>query len=552
MLKLKLKNIIYIILYTLPNAVLSFGTLYIINNTIAGNPAFLQGYMWIVFFSVIIYSYLLNIIFQKKLNQYTYEILYETEKNIFKQILRTPLITLEKLGSHRFYTTIEDIRIFRSFSGIVTHTVNSLSMLILCLTYMFYISFYSALIVLGLIVVLAATFFFVIKSMTKKISILRKKNENYYSYVHDVVKGFKELKVDRNKRDNLLNKYLNPNRDESKELDYKINFISLSINLISQYGLYAVIGAILFLFPALNLISLAQVGPYVITLLFMSGPINNLINMQHMYSQYIVSNARIKKFLKDFANEDDKEDTLPTRDSKNNFDSVELKDICFNYTNNEAEDVFGIGPINLKINRGEVIFIIGGNGSGKSTFINILTGLYQPSSGNIILNDQSGVDYQLVKENLIAAIFTDNYLFSYNYDNYSLEQNEMYKELLAIMEMDNVVADDKDESARRAFSKGQSKRMSMIFSILENKPVLVLDEWAADQDPYFRKYFYENVLTKLKKEGKTIIAVTHDDAYFKHADRVLKFDYGKIVNEFTVKGGVLSAKNVRSNEVLSE
>lgn len=541
MLKLKFVNIIYIILYAIPNTVLSFGTLYIINNAISGNKEFLKGYMWIVFVAVVVYTYLLNIIFQKKLNQYTYNILYENEKNIFKKILQTPLIVLEKFGSQRFYTAIEDIRVFGSFSGVVTHTVNSLLMLVLCLTYMFAISLYSALIVLGLIILIAAIFFVVINSMSQKLAVLRKFNENYYSYVNDVIKGFKDLKVDRNKRNNLMNRHLTPNRDDAKDLDYKINFVFLSINLISQYGLYLVIGAILFLLPALNLLTREEIGSYVVILLFITGPINNLINMQNVYAQYMVSNDRIKKFLFDFQIAKE-ESTLPKEVYTGEFDSVELKNIGFHYSG--ADTIFELGTLNLKIEKGEVIFVIGGNGSGKSTFINILTGLYEPSSGELLLNNEDITADNTVIQNLTAAVFTDNHIFSNNYDDYSLENNDKYRKLLETMELDKVIVDDKEESARRSFSKGQSKRMSLIFALLENKPILVLDEWAADQDPHFRKYFYEKLVPKLKEEGKTIIAVTHDDAYFKYADRIIKFDYGQIVKDFQVKEEVLHTESL--------
>ena len=103
------------------------------------------------------------------------------------------------------------------------------------------------------------------------------------------------------------------------------------------------------------------------------------------------------------------------------------------------------------------------------------------------------------------------------------------------MKLNKVVVDDTEEAARRNFSKGQSKRMSMIFALLEQHPILILDEWAADQDPYFRKYFYENLIPKLKKEGKVIIAVTHDDAYFGHANRIIKFDFGQVVKDIEIK-----------------
>ena len=193
-----------------------------------------------------------------------------------------------------------------------------------------------------------------------------------------------------------------------------------------------------------------------------------------------------------------------------------------------------MGPIDLEINKGETIFIVGGNGSGKSTFINILTGLYESSKGKILLNG-SNEDVKERLQSLIATVFTDNYIFSHNYEEYDIENNEEYQSLLKTMQLDTVITDSSDSAARRKLSKGQSKRMSLIFALLEKKPVLILDEWAADQDPHFRKYFYTELIPKLKREGKTIIAVTHDDAYFKHADRIIKFDYGRIVKDVNVK-----------------
>lgn len=534
MLKLKLKNIIYIILYAIPNTILSFGILYIINNTISGNANFQKDYIWIVYGAVIVYSYLLNIVFQKKLNEYSYNVLYENEKNIFKKILNAPLSKLERYGPQRFYTAIEDIRVFGTFSSVVTHTINSLLMLILCFTYMFTISFISGLIILGIVVLVASLFFLVTNSMSEKIKVLRKSNEQYYSFVHDVIRGFKNLKVDRSKRYNLMKDHLTPNRDKAKQLDFNINFVFISINLISQYGLYLAIGAIVFLFPAFDLLLKEEVASYVVILIFISGPINNLINMQNIYAQYIASNTRIKRFLADFDNEQTHEKEL-SNTLCNDFNFIELRNVCFNYQNENSENVFGIGPIDLKIQKGEVIFVIGGNGSGKSTFINILTGLYRASNGEIRMDHSTGNIVNI--QDHIAAIFTDNHIFSHNYDNYSLKNNSIYKELLKTMEMDEITGDDEEHSARRNFSKGQSKRMSMIFALLENKPVLILDEWAADQDPYFRKFFYEKLLPRLKAEGKTIIAVTHDDSYFKHADRIIKFDYGKIVKDFNVSNG---------------
>lgn len=548
MLKISTKDIIYLILYSIPNTILSFAIVYIINNVISGKEGFLTDYIGIVFISVVFYTYLLNIIFQKKINKRSFEVLYENEKKIFDKILKTSLITLEKLGAQRFYTAIEDLRIFSTFPEVVTHSINSLLMLILCMMYLFTLSVSSALVVIALMITIAVIYFFVINTMSQKVGDLRKYNEYYYKYVDDVIKGFKGFKLSTQRRSNLMSNHLAPNRENAKDLDFKINYVFLSINLISQYGLYLVIGVILFLLPEIGLLKREDVISYVVVLLFISGPINNLINMQNIYTRLMVANTRIKNFLKDF---DTVEATTEVQNTTlKTFDSLVFSDISFAYENDTAEKTFALGPINLSIEKGEMIFIIGGNGSGKSTFINILTGLYQPSEGEVILNKQQYIKGNTDTQNLISAVFTDNHIFSQNYDDYALEQNKEYKELLKIMELDKVILDDKEDSARRPFSKGQSKRMSLIFALLEDKPILVLDEWAADQDPHFRKYFYENLLPKLKQEGKTIIAVTHDDTYFKHADRILKFDYGEIVKDFKVTGDILHTESLWHNEIV--
>lgn len=543
MLKLKLRHIAYLLLYAVPNVILNFAIVYIINNAMAGKESFLKGYIWAVFFAVIVYTYLHNIIFQKHLNKFSFKLLYDNEKKVFAQVLKAPLRKLEELGSQRFYTAVEDLRTFSLLPYTVTHTVNSVLMLLLCMVYMFTLSVISALIVVGLIALVAGCYFYTINTMSKQVTKLREYNEHYYRHVDDVMKGFKELKLNFFRRENLMNKFLIPNRNEAMNLDFRINYVFLSINIISQYGLYFVVSVILFVLPWLGLLSRADVIAYVVIILFISGPINNLINLQQMYTRFIVANRRIKAFIKDFEVVDDLYHTGPNETC--DFHSLDFKDISFSYEKTAGgERSFALGPIDLSIKQGETIFIVGGNGSGKSTFINVLTGLYKPTSGQLEINKADQINVTEKIQHLTAAVFTDNHIFSHNYDDYLLEKNEQYAALLETMQLDGIVKDDKEGSARRRFSKGQSKRMSLIFALLEKKPILVLDEWAADQDPHFRKYFYEQLLPRLKNEGKTIIAVTHDDAYFHVADRVIKFDYGRIVRDVRVASEDMIAENI--------
>ncbi len=533
MFKITFKAIFYISIYSLLNTILSFGIIYIINNALSGNEDFLRDYIAMVFVSLVIYSYLINIIFQKRLYKFTYDILYREEKKLFGKILEIPLARLEKLGPQRFYTAAEDLRTFSTLPFTITNTINALLTLVLYLVYMFTLSYISAFIVIALIIVVACSFLVVMKVMSKKIAKLRSYSDEYYKYLDDVVKGFKELKLNYFRRKNLMNRFLIPNRENAESLDYEVSFAFYFISLVSQYGLYFVIACILFVLPSLGLLDRADVIAYVVILLFISSPIASLMELQQTYTRFFVAHRRLKAFASDF--QIDEIEVSKPREEITEFESMEFVNTSFTYENRTNESNFSLGPIDLKIIKGETLFVVGGNGSGKSTFINILTGLYPNSYGELILNTKKAENTKEMLQDLTAAVFTNNYIFSKNYENFTTEDNPEYRELLKTMELDAVVLDDNEDSARRNFSKGQSKRMSLIFALLEKKPILVLDEWAADQDPHFRKFFYEELIPKLQKEGKTIIAVTHDDAYFHRADRIIKFDYGKIVKDVRVE-----------------
>ena len=83
-------------------------------------------------------------------------------------------------------------------------------------------------------------------------------------------------------------------------------------------------------------------------------------------------------------------------------------------------------------------------------------------------------------------------------------------------------------------SSGQRKRLALVTAYLEDRPCYLFDEWAADQDPEFKRIFYTTLLQDLRARGKAVIVITHDDAYFHCADRVIKLVDGN-VTELLVK-----------------
>jgi ABC-type siderophore export system fused ATPase/permease subunit len=157
--------------------------------------------------------------------------------------------------------------------------------------------------------------------------------------------------------------------------------------------------------------------------------------------------------------------------------------------------------------------------------------LYQPRAGTIFFNGEKikPADYGFYR-NQISAIFTNNYLFQNNYDHFQLSpENSKFNEYCELLKLTGVITVDGNNCISSKLSKGQQKRLAMIYALLEDKEILVLDEWAAEQDPVFRNYFYRSLLPLLQQQGKTIIAVTHDDDYYHCADRIVKFGYGKVI-----------------------
>jgi len=216
------------------------------------------------------------------------------------------------------------------------------------------------------------------------------------------------------------------------------------------------------------------------------------------------------------------------------FDHVEMRNIRFRYTDKFSAVTFQIGPIDFDFRAGELIFITGGNGSGKSTFLRVLSGLYPPDSGEITLdgmriNDNNRDLYR----NLISGIFFDYHLFQRLYGIGEADASEVNR-LLAQFRLE-----DKTGVAGGLFrtldlSGGQRRRLALIVSLLEKRPILLLDEWTAEQDPEFRRKFYDELLPELKRAGTTVVVITHDDRYLDELHlpaRRIKMDEGKIVEQ---------------------
>jgi putative ATP-binding cassette transporter len=252
--------------------------------------------------------------------------------------------------------------------------------------------------------------------------------------------------------------------------------------------------------------------------------------------EYAVSNiysmeSQLEKIIEIYEGHPDYNDRLK---GVMDFKHIKLENIEFSYLDSRGNKGFSVGPINLDIKSGEILFIVGGNGSGKTTFLKVICMLYYAQKGFIRLDDilvepSNAVDYR----QLFSGVFSDFHLFSklFGMENVKPEKVE---ELLKIMQIHNKTRFLGDCFSTLDLSTGQRKRLALLISLLEDKSIYIFDEWAADQDPEFRQYFYEVILQQLKKQGKTVIAASHDDRFFHFADKVIKLDFGKIAKDFNL------------------
>lgn len=521
------------------NALWASALLLFINNKITGEklPFVPEQYDWIVYCGLIVFSFIVARYFQAYMIKLTYELGNELNLSIFNKLRFTSYKEFLDLGEEKARTAMEDVSTLQSFPQNFIETFNAAIMVTIGIIYLFVTHPLGATVVLATLVALAVIYLLRNDSIEKDIIKSRNLAEIYQNNVNDFLRGFREIKMSTKRSDTIYMDYMTKNRNNVKNLTIKTVTKFLVNNLMGSYAGHLMIGVILFALPATLLITADVRTNFVITILYILGSVSSVVEAIEEFTKMKVAVARLNEFNKTLGIK--QSDVLNHGDMTNfntEFKSIRFENVEYEYYNDKKEVAFKLKPLNLTITKGESIFITGGNGSGKSTFIMLLVGLYKPTSGKIFLNDTLiTVDNYSFYRDQISCIFTDNYLFKENYNNFDYEnKDDELTELVKEMQIKSVFEIDKKEGkVKVSLSKGQQKRVALIYSLLEEKQILVLDEWAAEQDPEFRAYFYNVIIPKLKEQGKTVVSVTHDDAYFKQAKRLIKFNFGSIESDST-------------------
>jgi putative ATP-binding cassette transporter len=356
-----------------------------------------------------------------------------------------------------------------------------------------------------------------------------KHEDQLFDSLHDLLRGFKELRINQLKSDDVFQGFQST-AQRAREARTRVMILYSDNSVFVQMFFLLLLGAIAFALPVLSPSLSGSAAKIVAAILFFFGPLCNVIAMIPLVSEMNVAVAnleRLETILTDgLAKSADQNGSAPVDLSR--FKTIRLEGVCFAYPDPDGTGTFEVGPIDGELRRGETVFLVGGNGSGKTTLLKLVTALYWPARGSLWVDDvKIGPANIQSYRNLFSAIFSDFHLFDKLHGLRDIAP-ERVNALLAVMELSNKTGFDGGRFTTTHLSTGQRKRLALVVSYLEDKPVYVFDEVAADQDPHFRRYFYQTLLPELKQAGKTVLMVSHDDRYFSASDRVLGVDYGKL------------------------
>ncbi|HEF3488988.1 TPA: multidrug ABC transporter permease/ATP-binding protein [Campylobacter coli] len=492
-------------------------TLVFINDYLLKNT---QNIPILYFIALLIVFFLSSTIVELGLSVFGQNFIFKMQRRVVKQILDTPLLKVAKVGKARILASLgSDVRNI-SFGLLRLPDFLQSSILILCTSaYLCYLSpQIFTLCAIWIIVVFTINNFL----MMKVYAYFRKARENddaLQNNYQNILDGHKELLINRYRAKLYYEDEFESNaRSKKKNSTLGNLFNNLSSNF-TNVALLALVGVEFYLALEFKWASVAEATTIALSILFLRTP---LVSMIGSFPTLLLAKIALDKIAK-----------LELDDYKEHFEKTNfIKDwrkISFKNTSFSYDDNFHLNPVNLDLKKGELIFLIGKNGSGKSTFCMLLTGLFKPSEGEIFVDDMKIDDDNLdVYRSLVSAVFSDFHLFTKTLAKEKFADEEKIASWLEFLELKGKTRVEDHELVLTKLSTGQKKRLAMLIALLEERDILVLDEWAADQDPVFRRFFYKKLLPLLKEQGKTIFAITHDDAYFDSADRIFLAEGGNI------------------------
>ncbi len=509
------------------------GLLLIIISEVLANQNFFSKTYMAAFFGMVVISQVLRYATNVTITKLVERITVSTRLAILDALRSCRLEEFERTGHSKIHNVLtSDCAAISRFIPDMIELITAAITIFVCMIYLIYLS--RLVFFLAILVMAIGTSLYLLRQHSAKTNLEQSRSQldRTYKLILDFLNGFKELKMNPQKGEDLFNNHIKPGFHKTRKLLIKAAKI-VQLNYSLGLGLFfSLLGLVLFYLPHHFPGDSAFISKIVIVLLYMVVP-----GGQFLYSalQFVrlevavenLENLRIQTLSK---KEQHPSDRLSLKTFEN-FRTIHLKGIGYAYLDQSGQPLFSIGPINVDISRGNVVFITGGNGNGKTTLCKLITGLYRPQKGQILVDDipvsQENADRYRY---LFSVVFSDFYLFEKLYGIKDPDPDHTAA-WLSRFNLSHKLTIDKGVFSTNTLSSGQRRRLALLTALMEQRPVLVCDELTADQEPGFREYFYKEFIPEMKQKGKTIIIITHDDRYFHLADKMVKLEYGSKVEE---------------------
>ena len=474
-----------------------------------------------------------NLWSQLLLVRFSQDTILDLSLSLCSKIVRAPLRSSEQRGAANILVTLTDDVSW------VTWAIQCFPLLIMnaavvlgCGVYLAWLSWGTFLGVVGVTVLGALGYQWLHTSASSVIRASRAARAMLFEHFGSITDGLKELLMHRARRQEFVNQEVRKAAESYRKTNLQATRMQALADAWTQVSFYSLIGFIVFLFPSVVTVSTEALTGYVVAVLYMMSPIWGIIGALPTIERGQVALENIERLgvSLDVGHED--APTLELAGLEAGIPPiVQWNDVVFSYGEEQGvEAPFALGPITLEMHPGELVFVIGGNGSGKSTFVKVLTGLYQPREGTVMLAGMmiSDANREWYREHF-SVVFSDFHVFNKLLGQSDSQVERLVPQYLRLLHMEQKVTVHERTFSTIDLSQGQRKRLALVTAYLEDRPIFVFDEWAADQDPQYKEIFYKTLLPDLRERGKLVVVITHDDRYFHLGNQVIKLEDGKVV-----------------------
>ena len=526
------KNYAVLVPLSIINGLGSALILFIINESFNRNLEYSKELLVYFVFAVYLFVYTMKLL-QGQMIIEANEIVYEKKMSIIDSVMNTTYENIEQIGQEKIFTTLNnDVNSISQVPNVMVRFISDGLTLLFCMGYLCTKSIKVFLFVLFVVIINSLVGAFNGKKASKYLDMNRDIQDLFVQQINDFIHGFKELALNKLRKlefwDNI--RIWSRKSVESNEVA-DVKFLGFNLYNVLVYNL--IFGAVVFIIPLfVQDIEADTLREELFIVFYMLGPFNGLTGAISEISQIRINMRRITDLVNELKKYTASESSFGFQKKQDDL-CIKLENVVYRYQEvNERNTVqdFKLGPVNLEFKTGDITFIIGGNGSGKSTLAKIMTGLYKPVEGRMFINGEE-VGMGDLNE-CFSSIFSDYYIFKKLYGiDYEKEKDSLI-EYFKLLQIDQVVTiDENKELSNINLSTGQRKRLALAISFIENRSMFLFDEWAAEQDPKFRDFFYSELLLRMKERNKGVIVISHDDRYFNLADHFVELDRGIIVKD---------------------